>query len=393
MIKFNDKKLFLKGTCNVICEDISTNDVVYQSNKMVTGNIQTSVTLTEIRAGYGNTIATIIPTDSDVKVDFDAADFNIWAKAAQVGSEVTFSAPVPKCQTVIAQNEILAIDTSEGIPVAQIGAENPYAFVQTVGEASLIAEGGISYNVGDNGVIEGFQAEAGQTYKIWYFVQKPTAKKVEIGSLINPKTVRFTAQIAVYSSKGIGAKVASANRVGWLYYVVPYLKLGGNASVTGDQNNADMTKISGTAMSFDNPKIDASCSSCLSAPLAYMIFVPEYGSEFIRGIAVPGGVISVVAGEPVQIPVYLVMIDGSILPPTNYRDGFTYTVAPSGQDFIEVSDTGELYASGAGETEVLITYTDPDETEYYCIISISAEPSESSSCIVGVGAVGYMIVA
>ena len=45
MIKYNDKRVYVKGTCNVVLRDPISGDVWYQSDKVQTGNITTSVNL------------------------------------------------------------------------------------------------------------------------------------------------------------------------------------------------------------------------------------------------------------------------------------------------------------------------------------------------------------
>ena len=127
MISFSDKRLYVKGTCQAIASDVSTGQVLFFSNKFQTGNITTSVTMGEIRAGLGNAIAAIIPSDSALNVEFTAADLSLWAKAAQVGANLTYNAPVPTCQVVTASSGTLTIDISGGTPVAQIGYSDVFS--------------------------------------------------------------------------------------------------------------------------------------------------------------------------------------------------------------------------------------------------------------------------
>ena len=65
MISFTDRKLYVKGTCQAQVSDTTTGDILYQSNKFQTASINTSVNTEPIRAGLGNGIAAIIPSDSD----------------------------------------------------------------------------------------------------------------------------------------------------------------------------------------------------------------------------------------------------------------------------------------------------------------------------------------
>ena len=370
MINFTDDRLYVKGTCNVICEDVVTGDVLYQTNKMSTGNITPSTSLNEIRAGLGNPIAAMIPSDSQLQVDFEAADFQLWAKAAQLGATVSYNAPVPTCQTVTASGDSLTIDVSEGAPVAELGADQAYAYVQTVGSASLIATDGKAYPISEAGAISGFTAVNGTSYKVWYFVNKATAKKAVISSFIDPKVVRFIAQIAVYSNKSGGAG-SQGTRVGWLYYTIPYLKLQGDATVTGDQSNNDTTKISGQAIAYDASIVSATCSDCDSSTLGYMVYTPDNAAGEILGIAVMGGVVEVKVGGTAQIPVNLVMIDGS-LNQIAYSD-YSYEMTTPITN-VTVSEAGVITATGSATAnaagECTITYTDADGNEFTCVINV-----------------------
>lgn len=373
MINFTDTRLYVKGTCNVICEDVNTGDVLYQSNKMSTGNITPSTNLNEIRAGLGNPIAAMIPSDSQLQVDFDAADFSLWAKGAQMGASVTYAAPVPQCQTVTASSTTLSIDVTDYVPVAELGQSEPHCYIQTVGSSSLLATDGVAYDISEAGVVSGFTAVANTTYKVWFFVQKASAQKAVISSLIDPKVVRFIAQIAVYSNRGSSA--SEGTRVGWLYYTIPFLKLQGDATVSGDQSNNDTTKISGQAIAYDADTVSATCSDCDASTLGYIVYTPDDSSGAIEGLAVVGGVVEVVKSTSAQIPVRLVMIDGSLVTPASYSTGFTYalTSAPSGTT---VSNAGVISAGATtGDCDCTITYTDDNDVSYSCQIAVSVTNS------------------
>lgn len=369
MINFTDDRLYVKGTCNVICEDVTNGNVVYQTNKMSTGNITPSTSLNEIRAGLGNPIAAMIPSDSQLQVDFEAADFQLWAKAAQLGASVSYSAPVPQCQTVTATGETLTIDVTDGVPVAELGETQARAYVQRVGAASLMAMDGAAYNIAADGVISDFVAETGVQYKVWYFIEKASAQKAVISSFIDPKVVRFIAQIAVYSNRS-GGSASQGTRVGWLYYTIPYLKLQADATVTGDQNNNDTTKISGQAIAYEPSTVTATCADCDSSTLGYIVYVPDEAADAIQGLAVVGGVVELPVNTTKQIPVRLVMADGSLVVPSSYSNNFTYEVG-SGFTAATVDANGVLTAGGTpGEGEVTITYAG-DEGTYTCVANVS----------------------
>ena len=168
MITFTDKRLYVKGTCSAILSDKNTGDIVYFSDKFQTGNMTTSVTTGEIRAGLGNGIATIIPSDSALNVEFAAADFNLFAKMAQVGGTLNYNAPAMTCQIVEASSGTLTIDVTGGDPVAQLGFSAVFCYVQEVGASSPISIYGKSYLISSAGEVTGFTATSGKKYKVWY---------------------------------------------------------------------------------------------------------------------------------------------------------------------------------------------------------------------------------
>jgi hypothetical protein len=294
-------------------------------------------------------------------VEFTAADFSLYAKAAQVGATLTYNAPSPECQVVTATGATLTIDTENGVPVAQAGYSTAYCYVQEVGVAGNIATTGKAYPISEGGLITGFTATADKTYKVFYFVSKAGSQMATISSLFNPQVLHFTAQIPVFSNENCNGS-DEGSRAGWLYIIVPRLKLGGNAGITGDQTTNDTTSLSGQAVAFDEDVVSATCSDCNSSSLAYYIYVPDDQASQIAGLAVVGGLVSVPVSGTAQIPVRLVMANGQLVTPGSYATGFTYTDtgAPSGTS---VSDAGVVTAgTTAGDFEVTISYDNEGET-------------------------------
>lgn len=364
MIRFTDKKLFVKGTCQAIVSDKGNGDILYYSDKFQTGNITTSVTMGEIRAGLGNGVVAIIPSDSALNVDFNAADFSLWAKAAQLGASVKYSAPVMVCQDIVASGASLTVDVSAGTPVAQLGYSEKFAYVLEVGKAAPVMQYGTAYPISDEGVITGFTAVSGTEYKVWYYINKPSAQVATISSMFDPKVVHFTAQIAVYANESGNAN--EGTRVGWLYVIVPSLKFGGNGGIVGDQATADTTSLSGQALVYDSDVVGEGCESCGGSgnAFAYYVYVPDDAASNIEGLAIIGGNIEVPISQTVQVPVKLVMADGSLANPSSYTEGFTYKLGTGGPSGTTVSNAGLIKAgTTAGDVEITVTYNDGN-TEY-----------------------------
>lgn len=369
MITFTDKSLFLKGVGNVILTDPDTGDILYQSKSFNAGSVSTSVNMNEIRAGLGNPVVATLPSDASLTVEFTAVDFSLFEKAAQVGAALTYGAPVPVAQTIKATGASLTIDVTDGVPAPQLGFSDAVCYIQPVGAASPIIRDGTAYPISEAGVISGFTATVDQEYKVWYFVQKATAHKATIGSLMDPKIVHFSASFAVYAN--VGGSANSGTRVGWLYVTVPKLKMQANANISGDQTNADTTVISGMALSEDDQVVSATTDLCgdVSNPLAYYVYSPCSDAEIVQGIAVVGGLVSLPISSVKQIPVYLVMPDNTLVKPTSYSTGFTYTGSglPTGTS---VSTAG-VVSSGttAGDGEVEISWTDGENT-FTCPVNV-----------------------
>ena len=375
MITFTDNRLYAKGTCNVILSDVTTGNIYYQDNKTSTGSITPSTNLNEIRAGLGNPIAAMIPSDSSIAVDFDSAAFSLWAKAAQMGAIHDYGAPVPKCQVIIAESTTLTI--TDGTPVPKLGASKPICFVQVVGEASLMRQNGTAYEVGEGGVVVGYTAEAGKSYKVWYDVQNESAEIATISSLIDPKVVRFEAQIAVYSNLSGGS--TQGTRVGWIYLTIPFLKLQGDAAISGDQGQNDTTKISGQAIAYDPDVVSSVCSDCDTSTLAYYVYAPDDATSNITGIAVVGGVVEIPVGGSAQIPVRLVAGDGSLVVPSDYGlvqtetkyQGFTYESSSESVATVDGNGIVTAVSETAANTEVVVKYYLNQEEFYTCPVNVS----------------------
>lgn len=369
MITFTDPRTYLKGTASVILKDTQTGDINYFSDKFQTGNVSTSTTMGEIRAGLGNAIAAAIPSDSAVNLEFNAADFSLWAKNAQLGGNLHYNAPVIVCQDVEATGESLTIDLTEGTPVAELGYNDVHCYVQEVGKAAPIAAYGAAYALdATTGAISGFTAENGKTYKVWYFVNLASAQIATISTNIDPKVVHATVEMAVYSNNTGAAN--DGTRIGSLYVVVPRLKLGGNGGVNGDQTNNDTTVISGTALAYDSDVITGCQSACASSAnhLAYYLYVPCANATAVTGLVLVGGVVSLPVETTEKAQFYAVMPDGSLVAPDAALMSYELTGAPTGTT---VSTAGVITAgSTAGDCEITATYTEGAET-FTCTANVS----------------------
>lgn len=364
MIRFTDSRLYAKGIGEAICTDKTTGQILYFSNKFQTGNVTPSVTIGEIRAGLGNAIATTLPSDASVNVEFTAADFNLWAKAAQMGAMLQHNAPVMVCQTITATTASLSIDLKEGTPVAQKGFSKIFCYVQEVGAASLVATGGVAYDINPtDGAVSGFTATTGKTYKVFYFVNKATAQIATITTAMDPKVVHFIATVAVFSTSA-GSSQNEGTRVGTLYIIIPSLKFGANGGITGDQTNNDTTSLSGQAIAYDPDVITDGCDECTGAgsDLAYYIYQPcASGEEEIEGVVANIGGISLPVSTTYQMQPRIAMKNGELV--KGDVNTFTYSATGAPEGTTVGANTGLITAGAtAGDFTVEVSYTAGEST-------------------------------
>lgn len=375
MITFTDKRLYAKGICSAQLQDPSTGEVLSQSDKFASGNIQFSANTDPLRAGLGNGIATIIASDSDTQVNFTRADFDMMTKMMAVGGTVSYNAVSPVCQTVEATGAALKADVSKLVPVAQYGYSSIFCYVQEVGTASSYSVGGVPYPIDPTtGNITGFTAENGKSYKVWYFAKKPAAQVGIVNGAFNGRIVHFTAQIAVYQNVSGKNK---GTRWGWAYLIVPRLYLNPEgANTTGDQSNYDTTTITGRAINEDAEVISAECDACGGmGTSAYMVLVPDEESDEVAGIAVIGGVVSVAASGTAPVNAKLVMKNGELVTPSP-ASLLKYTVNAGTATGTTISTDGIVTAgSTQGTGSITIQYPAEGAAKYtaQAVLEVTAE--------------------
>lgn len=374
MIHFTDERFYLKGTAGVTCRDRVTGDILYYTNKAQTANMNTSVSDGAIRADLGNSVAAAIPSDATFTVEVNAADFSLWAKTAQTGGTLKYSAPTIVCQNVTAESNALSISVANGAPVAGVGLSRICCYVQEVGAASLVSVGGKAYDIDPaTGAVTGFTAETGKTYKVWYFVNRADAQIATITTAMDPKVVHFTAEMAVFVNKSGTAK-NEGTRVGSLYVIAPNMKFGANGGVTGDQTNPDTTSLSGQALSYDPDVVSESCDACSGsgAVLAYYLFVPceENEADYQGIVAKIGGVVTMEKSSTKQMQPKAIMANGQLVDLTPGQ--CTYQV--SGVDGLTVSATGLLTSgTNAGDGELTVSLKVGEKTfTDQCTVTVKA---------------------
>lgn len=362
MFQLNTPKLYAKGTCNVVVRDPATGDVDYQSNKVITNQLSTTVDMGEIRAGIGNSVAINIPHNSAVSLNLTAADFSMPVRAMSVGANLAYGGIAPVCEAITANSTILTVSNEA---VAPYGLNTPVCNI--VQQGVLGTSNGVAYSIDANGNIEGFEATEGATYIVTYFTRNASSQYFNIGGNFAPAIKHVTVQIAVYSTEGT-QNANQGTKVGDLYIIIPRMQFSGKADVNGDQTANAVTDLSGTALTYDEAPGGAGCSDCAIPGLAQVLYVPNSGVDSaVQGMAVVGGAMNISATQSAKLPIKWLMPDGSLVQP-DYT-AMIYAIPDNGASVASVDATGTV--TGVGEGSTTITTTLVNNPAVSCIADIN----------------------
>ena len=357
MIQLNNKYLYAKGTCNVVVSDPATGNIDFQSNKVQTSQLTTTVNMNELRAGLGNPIAIQLPTDSAVNLELTSADFSMATRAMQLGSSVTYNAASPVCEVITANSNTLTVSNTA---VAPQGFSKKIAYVN-----DGISSAPTAYEINASGEVVGFTATAQQKYKVYYWIANASAQQVTAYSMFSPAVKHVTMQIGVYSVEN-ASSATQGTLVGWLYCVIPRMQFSAKADTDGSQTGNVTSVLSGTALSYDPQPNEAICTDCGLSELAYWIYVPNGPTtQSIEDLAVVGGPLLLYVGDSVQIPIRFLMNDGSLVVPD-----YSLMDYSGGSPNVSISSTGVITGNSQGSVVVYATLKDDASKEAIVQVSV-----------------------
>ncbi|MBO7070559.1 MAG: Ig-like domain-containing protein [Bacteroidales bacterium] len=360
MIQLNNKYLYVKGTCNVTVTDPSNGHIDYQSNKVQTAQLTTSVSMNEVRAGLGNSIAIQLPTDSAVNLELTSADFSMSTRAMQIGSTVTYNAAAPTCEVITAAGDTLTLSKTAVAPQGFSGA------IAYVNDGTSNAAN--AYEVNASNEVVGFTATNGVTYRVYYWVNNASAQQVKAYSVFAPAVKHVAIQMAVYSTENT-SNAAQGSLTGWLYCIIPRMQFSAKADTDGSQSANATSVLSGTALAYDPESDEAVCTDCGLSELAYWVYVPAGDvTQDVDELVVVGGGLALVTGSNAQLPVRFLMKDGSLVVPDyslmSYLSGASATAT--------VSTTGVVTAAGVGNTTITATLTADNTKKAVVPVTVTA---------------------
>lgn len=338
--------------------DPATGNIIYFSNKPTTVNSSPSVTTGEIRAGVGNGIVCMIPSDSTLNIEIECADFNLAMRAYLAGGKHGYGAPTWVCADVTASGTSLTVPVATyGTPVPQQGFTDAKCYVQTVGAGSEILSDGVAYDITNAGVVTGFSATSGTTYKVWYHVNSASTEYVTLYSNFDPSVICVEYGVPVYANGNVATQTAGS-QIGTLVCLYPLVKPNASgAGVGGNASSNTTTGISGMVVGYDEEVIGAGCDPCAnSAPdLCHYLFIPCDGSNKPEGMVIMDGYVSVPNGGSAKVEAYLV-VNGCLVPADPQFVSYELSGAPTGTT---ISENGVISAgTTAGTGNVTVSYAD-----------------------------------
>jgi len=262
-----------------------------------------------------------------------------------VGGELTYNGIIPVLETVTASGADLTVSQT---PVAPYGTDTVYGFVD---------KSGIAYEIdADTRKVKNFAATAGETYCVRYFVKAASAHQLRIDSVFEPNIEICMIRMPLYTTQGQGS--TQGTKWGDRYIWIPRMQFKGEAPVKGDQTDADVDTLSGSALPYEEAAAEGVCVDEASFALAYMVDMPAAGpwADF-EGIVMVGGYMEMKVGQSATVPLKYVMKDGTLAQPDyslfRYDIGPT-TVVTSGRQ-LEKSGIFMAVGPGMGHVDARIT--------------------------------------
>lgn len=361
MFEFNDPALFVKGTADMFVFNIQTGDIEAYTDKIDTNNLTSSMNNGEVTGGLGSPVLINIPDSARFTGEVTAQDFSLKARQLQTGGTLSYNAAVMVAEEITATGTTLTVSQT---PVAAYG-ESP----DSTTYSCYVDNDKKNYGVDPTTKqVQGFTATTGQKYCVKYFANVASAQVLTIPATFTPGVKRIIIRMACYTAQGANRENSSFD--GYLYIHIPYAQfIDGDAGVNGSQTEIATTTWTFSSLSYREAV--KACSECAldTAVLGYMVYAPcGDRAQSVEGLVVVGGSVTVATSAQVQIPVYYVMPDNTIVTP-NYADLTFESVA---DETATVSEEGVVEGVAQGNTTININITSRPEIKTTCAVEVTA---------------------
>lgn len=362
-INLGKESIYVKGTVEMLVYDIASNNIIGYSNKLTDANFSSSVNEGAVQGGPGNITLINLPDSAAFTGEVTAQDFSLEARQFQTGGNLAYNGIGKYRESITATGITLTVT---GDPVANYGeAADDDGYV-----SCYVGTDGVNYKVDPaTKKVINFTAVEGQTYCVTYFQKNASAQVLTIPAVFSPSVNRVVLKMAAFSAQG-NANGKNSSKVANVYVVIPRAQfVGGDAGIDGSQTDNAKTSWKFSALAYKTA--DATCQECSAdeTVLGYYVIVPcDTSSSAVKGLVVVGEPVSVAQGKTVQLPVYYLMPDNSLVTP-RYAD---LTYASAAVDTATVSTAGVVTGVAEGDTSVSISITDRPAIKTVASIAVTA---------------------
>jgi len=329
-----------KGALEMEIFSPSTHDLVYWSNKLQSGNLETTMNAGEIFGGIGNALAIAIPDGQQFNLTITAADLSLDAASLNVGQPIKYGGLIRLREP---SAPVSGVITLLGNAVPHLGNNTGTSFAWVHGKA---------YPVDPNTrELVGFVADNDDPICVEYWIQSETAQQLDINTSFSPMIGIAYLYQPLYTTET--SDLDQGSRAGTDIICIPRFQLNGDISRAIDQATASTTVLSGRALSYDEGIAAGSVCETSIGKLGYIVR-ELYGKDLyamVTGLAVVGS-LSLAEGANMQIPLKLVMQNGSLTQPT-FSD---FDFAIDDTSTATISLTGLISGLQAGTTTITITH-------------------------------------
>ncbi len=345
--------LFAQGIYRFDFYDLTTDELLFQSNTITEGNIATSVSLNEIRGGIGNGTLIQIPSDTTLTVTMTAANFSLAGLALNTGSTIMPNGIYQVHDTVELYEKAVEGEEGKTVVVGKVPSTPVAPIGSVTGEVIGYVDCNIKVTIDEK--TKEFEVEGGKTGDkvcIYYYTQSASAEIFRIGSNFSPKIGRAVLSTPLYTNKGVGG--TGSIIAGELQIIIPKAQLNGDLSLDLSQTANATTVLNMTAL-VDYETKAGECPSD-DGTLGYIVQILSKGSIWDNVdnlVAIGGGVaISVGETETLVIKGYS-NANTSVLENVPYTD-LTFTSKDTAVATVDAN--GVITAVAEGDTDIVVEY-------------------------------------
>lgn len=354
-ITLGNPNLFVKGMVEAIITDPNTGNIIGYDNVSSESAVTSSVNMGEITGGFGNPLLINIPDTTRITGTLTSQAFSLQQRALTSGGKVAYNGTASYCEQITASGTTLTVTKQPVKAYGQLASDTKcWCYVREHGNGTYM---GTNYGVNPTSKqISGFTAVSGTVYDVFYFISMASAQVLALPTSFNPSVATIRLKYGVYAKQN--NSVSNGTLQGYLYFVVPRAQFTGDAGIGANQTTNSTTAYDWAALMPDNNMMEcADCCCKTGTDYAYYIYVPCGGDDAaVTGIAVVGGGVSVANGATSQLPILLVMEDGSTVTP----DYQTMTYQSSANGVATVNASGQVTGVSAGNATVSISLAKSD---------------------------------